>query len=55
MKRQAYIIDLLDNRLSTVSADFGPVFFPSNRTFSFMQSDIEHHENQDVSVIAGLF
>ena len=40
MKDQVYIVDLLFNRISTVSADYGPAFFPSNESVSFMQSEM---------------
>ncbi len=36
---QAYVLDLLDDRISFVSANYDPGFFPNNKGFSFMEFD----------------
>jgi len=35
----AYVVDLLGGKISTVSANYDPAFFPNNKGFSFMQNN----------------
>jgi hypothetical protein len=43
---KAYVIDLLDDRVSFVSADYDPAFFPNNKGFSFMQFDAKEKSDK---------